>query len=66
MICDIIIKSKYSMEVSKMREGFTLRCTVCNEENYIGDKNKRLHPERVEFNKYCPRCNKKTVHKEKK
>ena len=54
------------MEVSKMREGFTLRCTVCNEENYIGDKNKRLHPERVEFNKYCPRCNKKTVHKEKK
>ncbi|WP_308698424.1 50S ribosomal protein L33, partial [uncultured Thomasclavelia sp.] len=28
--------------------------------------NKRNHPERMEINKYCPRCNKKTVHKEKK
>jgi large subunit ribosomal protein L33 len=29
-------------------------------------KNKRLHPERVEYRKYCPRCNKHTPHKETK
>ena len=27
-------------------------------------KNKRLHPERVEWKKYCPRCDKHTLHKE--
>ena len=44
----------------------TYKCTECGEENYINTKNKKSHPERVEFKKYCPRCNKKTVHKEKK
>jgi large subunit ribosomal protein L33 len=52
--------------VAKMRENIIFRCTVCGEENYIGDKNKKNHPERVEILKYCPRCNKKTTHKEKK
>ena len=42
------------------------KCTVCGEENYIGDKNKKLHPERIEILKFCKRCNKKTTHKEKK
>lgn len=49
-----------------MRDSFILKCTVCGEENYLANKNKRLHPDRVEYKKYCPRCNKKTVHKEKK
>lgn len=49
-----------------MRDNIIYKCTVCGEENYIGTKNKRKHPDRVEVNKYCPRCNKKTVHKEKK
>ena len=49
-----------------MRDRITYRCSVCGEENYIGDKNKRLHPDRVEIQKYCSRCNKKTMHKEKK
>ena len=44
-----------------MRENIILKCTECGEENYINTKNKRM-----EVNKYCPRCNKKTVHKEKK
>ena len=48
------------------RENITFKCSVCGEENYLANKNKRLHPDRVEYNKYCPRCNKKTVHKEKK
>jgi large subunit ribosomal protein L33 len=29
-------------------------------------KNKRLHPERVEWKKYCPRCNCHQLHKETK
>jgi large subunit ribosomal protein L33 len=49
-----------------MRTGFTLRCTECNSENYRMDKNKKTHPERLETNKYCPKCNKSTLHKEKK
>lgn len=49
-----------------MRDNIIYRCTVCGEENYIGTKNKRKHPDRMEINKFCPRCNKKTVHKEKK
>ena len=47
-----------------MRDNIILKCTECGEENYINTKNKRNH--RMEVNKYCPRCNKKTVHKEKK
>ncbi len=49
-----------------MRDYITYKCTECGEENYIGTKNKKLHPDRAEIKKYCPRCQKKTVHKEKK
>jgi len=49
-----------------MRDNIILKCTECGEENYINTKNKRNHPDRMEVNKYCPRCNKKTVHKENK
>ena len=49
-----------------MRDRITYRCSVCGEENYIGDKNKRLHPDRVEIKKYCSRCRQMTAHKEKK
>ena len=49
-----------------MRDNIILKYTECGEENYINTKNKRNHPDRMEVNKYCPRCNKKTVHKEKK
>jgi len=51
---------------ARMREDIIYRCSVCGSENYIGDKNKRLHPDRVEIQKYCKKCNKKTMHKEKK
>jgi large subunit ribosomal protein L33 len=49
-----------------MREKVTLACTQCEERNYNKTKNKRLHPERVEFKKYCPRCKTHTTHKESK
>lgn len=49
-----------------MRDLVKLACTVCKEENYHTDKNKRNTPDRLEFNKYCPRCRKHTEHREKR
>ncbi|MFA6755139.1 MAG: 50S ribosomal protein L33 [Bacilli bacterium] len=49
-----------------MRESFTLKCTECGEENYISTKNKKNNPDRIEVKKYCPKCKKITIHKEKK
>ena len=49
-----------------MREKIILSCTECKERNYSTTKNKRKHPERVEYKKYCPRCDKHTPHKETK
>ncbi len=46
------------------RELIILACNDCKERNYEQKKNKRLHPDRVQFKKFCPRCNKHTVHKE--
>ncbi len=48
------------------REDLILKCTECGEENYIATKNKRTHPDRMEIKKFCKKCNKMTVHKEKK
>ncbi|MCB0258541.1 MAG: 50S ribosomal protein L33 [Calditrichaeota bacterium] len=47
-----------------MRDRITLECTECKHRNYTGSKNKRKHPQRVEFKKYCSTCNKHTAHKE--
>lgn len=49
-----------------MRDKIILSCNECKERNYNMTKNKRLHPERVEYRKYCSRCNKHTPHKETK
>ena len=48
------------------RDNIALACSECKERNYHMTKNKRLHPERVEYKKYCPRCDKHTPHKETK
>ena len=49
-----------------MRDRITFKCSECGEENYIGTRNKRKNPERMQINKFCPRCNKKTLQKKKK
>ncbi|MBM4185315.1 MAG: 50S ribosomal protein L33 [Gemmatimonadetes bacterium] len=49
-----------------MRDKVILACQQCEERNYNKTKNKRLHPERVEFKKYCRRCRTHTKHKETK
>ena len=42
----------------------TLACQVCRERTYHTSKNKRNTTARVEFNKYCPRCQSHQVYKE--
>jgi len=51
----------------------TLECTECRSNldkrssgvsRYSTQKNRRNNPERMELNKYCPHCNKRTIHKE--
>lgn len=49
-----------------MREKITFICSECKEENYIGTRNKKKNPDKMLIQKYCPRCNKKVEHKEKK
>ena len=49
-----------------MREFFALECTTCRRRNYVSNKNKKLHPERLELKKFCPFCRKHTAHKEQK
>ncbi len=48
-----------------MRVSILLKCSECGEENYLSEKNKRNTPDRIEVKKYCPRCKKVTLHKEK-
>ena len=48
------------------RQRRTLVCTECNRENYRVEKNVKNSADRIELNKYCPNCQKHTVHKEKK
>jgi large subunit ribosomal protein L33 len=47
-----------------MREQILLACGECKRRNYTTKKNKRLHPDRVEFKKYCRFCKKRTAPKE--
>ena len=53
-------------EEDMARTRITLGCSECEERNYNQTKNKRLHPERVEYRKYCRRCRRHTMHKETK
>lgn len=49
-----------------MREKIILVCTECLSRNYNTSKNKQTQKERLEMNKFCPTCNKHTLHKESK
>ncbi len=41
-----------------------LACTECKERNYTSFKNRRNDPDRLELNKYCPRCRVRRLHRE--
>ncbi len=48
-----------------MRVTFLMKCSECGEENYLTEKNKKNTTERIEIKKFCPKCRKQTLHKEK-
>jgi large subunit ribosomal protein L33 len=52
--------------MAENRTEVTLVCSVCGCENYITTKNKKNDPDRLQMEKYCPKCRKKTLHKEKR
>ncbi len=54
------------MAKKDVRMTVTFACTECKERNYTSQKNRRNDPNRLEINKYCPRCRKHTLHKEQK
>lgn len=54
------------MAKNENRSYVTLVCTDCKSENYMTSKNKKNTTEKLELKKYCARCNKHTMHKEKK
>jgi large subunit ribosomal protein L33 len=54
------------MAKKDVRAIVTLACSECKERNYTTQKNRRNDPGRIEFNKFCPRCRKHTMHKEQK
>jgi large subunit ribosomal protein L33 len=54
------------MAKKDVRPVITLECTECRERNYHSEKNRRNDPQRIELNKYCPRCRKHTLHRETK
>ncbi len=47
-----------------MRVTITLACTECKQRNYTSIKNKKNHPDRMEFKKFCRHCNTHTLHRE--
>lgn len=49
-----------------MRVKVIMACTECKQRNYNTVKNKKNNSERIELKKYCPFCNRHTVHKETK
>ncbi|HLT00486.1 MAG TPA: 50S ribosomal protein L33 [Acholeplasma sp.] len=49
-----------------MREKIILVCSECLSRNYTTTKNKTTTKDRLNFNKFCPHCNKHTLHKESK
>lgn len=49
-----------------MADKVILTCTECLSRNYVTEKNKKTHLQRLEIKKYCPKCKKHTLHKETK
>lgn len=59
------VSIRISLGGVKMRVTFLMKCSVCGEENYLTEKNKKNTPDRIEQMKFCPKCRKQTLHKEK-
>ena len=52
------------MGTRKKDKKVTLACVDCAERNYSTAKSQKMEVERLEVKKYCPRCDKHTIHRE--
>ena len=50
--------------MNHMRKKVILICSECLSRNYTTTKKSENSTERLEIKKYCPQCNKHTIHKE--
>ncbi|MFH1854506.1 MAG: 50S ribosomal protein L33 [Candidatus Omnitrophota bacterium] len=48
------------------RELIIIACTECKRRNYTSTRNKKKQTKRLEINKFCKFCRKRTAHKEEK
>ena len=62
LLANIFLNTK----VMKDKNKTILMCSECLSRNYSTHKNKKDSSERLELMKFCPRCNKHTLHKETK
>ena len=53
-------------KAAENRPVISLACTECKERTYSTTKNKKNDPNRIELQKYCPRCRRHTLHREAK
>jgi len=44
----------------------TIACSECKERNYSFRRNSKKEKEKLEIQKFCPRCKKRTLHKKTK
>lgn len=49
-----------------MKQKVILVCSECFSRNYTTNKTAKAQGSRLEFNKYCKKCGKHTLHKETK
>lgn len=53
------------MAKKENRSEVTMRCSVCGYELRPVSKNKKNTPDRLEIKRYCPKCKKAVIAKEK-
>ena len=54
------------MARSEAREYVSLECSACGDRNYRTQKRAKGQTYKVDLQKYCPRCRRHELHKEKK
>ena len=62
----VLYKEEIKMAKKENRQGVTLTCTKCSNQNYRTIKNKKNTTEKLELNKFCPKCRESIAHKETK
>lgn len=62
----LAIASTFIGDVMAVKRGVRLSCSACSEINYLTRRNTKKNPNKLELNKFCPRCRQAQIHKETK